>query len=55
MIRGMVVMVPMAPDETPRSLWMTSASGPTQVKGARRQNAVAISVTASPTAMCDLL
>ena len=32
-----------------------TASGPTQVKGARRQNAVAISVTASPTAMCDLL
>ena len=36
---GIVVTVPMVPDDTPRSDCMTSARGPTQVNGARRQNA----------------
>ena len=52
---GMVVTDPIVPEETPRSAWITSASGPTHVNGARRQKAVTTRVSARPAAACDNL
>ena len=52
--RGIVVMVPIDPEDSPRSDWMASARGPTHVIGALRQQAAAMTATSSRTALSRL-